>query len=219
MGNDPINGVDPTGGFFAGLCGNALAFAIGGLTLNFSAVILKASSPIDPPKFNPPFERFAAESTNVYGPANSTSNTYPDGKGGFTNHPASGAIEGNNIDLDLLLGGYFLVRGIAGSSISVAASTSTGIGYSIFSQINPKIAKQMANRGWTKSLIHNTINNPFATRAATNRATGNAATAFFEKSGSYVVKDNVTNQVIQISNKLDSKWIPDATIINPYIPK
>jgi hypothetical protein len=53
MGNDPINGVDPTGGFFAGLCGNALAFAIGGLTLNFSAVILKASSPIEPPKAGP----------------------------------------------------------------------------------------------------------------------------------------------------------------------
>src|SRR5690606_14125171 len=92
-------------------------------------------------------------------------------------------------------------------------------GSSVFSYITPKITKQMAGRGWTKELIHNTVNNPFTTRAATNRATGNAATAYFQKNGSYIVKDNVTNQVIQISNRLDPKWIPDATIINPYIPK
>lgn len=92
-------------------------------------------------------------------------------------------------------------------------------GSSIFSYITPKITKQMAGRGWTQELIHNTVNNPFTTRVATNRATGNAATAFFQKNGAYVVKDNVTNQVIQISNKLDPKWIPDATIINPFIPK
>ncbi len=77
----------------------------------------------------------------------------------------------------------------------------------------------MAGRGWTKELIHNTVNNPFTTRVATNRATGNTATAYFQKNGSYIVKDNVTNHVIQISNRLDPKWIPDATIINPFIPK
>lgn len=70
-----------------------------------------------------------------------------------------------------------------------------------------------------KGIIHETVNDPFTTRSATNRATGNAATAFFQESGSYVVKDNVTNQIIQISNRLDPNWIPDVTIINPYIPK
>ncbi len=90
---------------------------------------------------------------------------------------------------------------------------------SIFSQITPKIVKQMGRRGWTKELIHETVNNPFTTRVASNRATGNAATAYFQKNGSYIVKDNITNEIIQISNRLDPKWIPDATIINPYIPK
>ncbi|NJL12483.1 MAG: hypothetical protein HC913_05475 [Microscillaceae bacterium] len=90
---------------------------------------------------------------------------------------------------------------------------------SIFSQITPKIVKQMGRRGWTKELIHETVNNPFTTRVASNKATGNAATAYFQKNGSYIVKDNITNEVIQISNRLDSKWVPDATIINPYIPK
>jgi RHS repeat-associated protein len=90
---------------------------------------------------------------------------------------------------------------------------------SILSQITPKIAKQMGGRGWTKELVHGTVNNPFTTRLATNKATGNAATAFFTKEGSYVVRDNVTGQIIQVSNRLDPKWIPDASIINPYIPK
>ncbi len=90
---------------------------------------------------------------------------------------------------------------------------------SIFSHITPKIAKQMGGRGWTKELIHGAVNSPLTTRVATNRATGNAATAFFTKEGGYVVRDNVTGQIIQVSNRLDPKWIPDATIINPYIPK
>lgn len=90
---------------------------------------------------------------------------------------------------------------------------------SIFSQITPKIVKQMGRRGWTKELIHETVNNPFSTRVASNRATGNAATAYFQKNGSYIVKDNITNEVIQINNRLDTKWVPDATIIDPYIPK
>ncbi len=93
------------------------------------------------------------------------------------------------------------------------------VGNNVLSIITPKIAKQMAKRGWTTELVNRTINRPFTTRSATNRATGNAATAYFQKDGSYVVRDNVTNHVIQISNKLDPKWIPDATIINPYIPK
>lgn len=90
---------------------------------------------------------------------------------------------------------------------------------SVFSYITPKIIKQMLKRGWTKELIHKTVNQPFTTRLASNRATGNSATAFFQKDGSYIVKDDITNEVIQISNRLDPKWVPDATITNPYIPK
>ena len=89
---------------------------------------------------------------------------------------------------------------------------------SIFSHITSKIVRQMERRGWTRELIHETINNPFTTRVATNRATGNAATAYFEATGSYVVKDNVTNEIIQVSNRLDPNWIPDATITNLFIP-
>jgi hypothetical protein len=99
----------------------------------------------------------------------------------------------------------------AGGKTSNAAKTGT--------QLTPKIVKQMGGRGWTNELVNSTVKNPYTTRVATNKATGNAATAFFTKEGAYVVQDNVTGQIIQISNRLDPKWIPDATIINPYIPK
>ena len=89
---------------------------------------------------------------------------------------------------------------------------------SIFSYITPKIAAQMARRGWSEELIHSVVNSPFAVRTAVNRATGHAATAFFTKEGFYVVKDNITNEVIQISNRLDPGWIPDAAIVNPFKP-
>ncbi len=88
---------------------------------------------------------------------------------------------------------------------------------SIFSQVGEKVAGQMAKRGWTKELIHEVVNNPFATRAATNKATGNAATAYFTKEGGYVVKDNITSEVIKVSNKNDPNWIPDVSIINPHL--
>jgi hypothetical protein len=102
---------------------------------------------------------------------------------------------------------------------AVAAALLPGPGkFSIFSSISGKIARQLGGRGWTTQLVHRTVNKTFTTRSATNRANGNAATAYFNKNGSHVVRDNVTGQVIQISNRNDPNWIPDSTIINPYIP-
>jgi len=51
-----------------------------------------------------------------------------------------------------------------------------------------------------------------------NRATGNPATAYFNKDGSYVVVDNRTNAVVQVSDRFNQHWHPDPNIINPYIP-
>jgi hypothetical protein len=50
-------------------------------------------------------------------------------------------------------------------------------------------------------------------------ANGNSATAYFNKDGSYIVRDDVTGDVIQVSNRNDANWIPDATINDPYVPK
>jgi RHS repeat-associated protein len=109
--------------------------------------------------------------------------------------------------------------GAAGKILSVGEEIFAEGATSFFSYITPKISQQMFRRGWTSNLIHEVVNNPFTTRVARNRATENLATAFFTKEGFYVVKDNLTNEIIQISNRLDPNWIPDATIINPYIVK
>ncbi|MCL2078185.1 MAG: hypothetical protein FWH08_07270 [Oscillospiraceae bacterium] len=85
--------------------------------------------------------------------------------------------------------------------------------------VSNKISKQMSSRGWTSSTMDRVIQNPHTTRVAINKATGNNATAYYNKAGDYIVRDNITSQIIQISKLGDKNWIPDSSIINPYIPK
>ena len=77
---------------------------------------------------------------------------------------------------------------------------------------------QLNSRGWDQSSIDNVVNNPIHKSTALNRATGNPATAHFDKSGNYVVRDNVTGDLVQMSNRNDPNWIADPTITNPYSP-
>lgn len=85
--------------------------------------------------------------------------------------------------------------------------------------IGSKISKQLLERGWTKLEIIKLIEKPHTTRKAFNRITGNKATAYFTKDGYYVIRDNVTGEIVQISRKSDPNWIPDRSIVNPYFPK
>jgi len=73
----------------------------------------------------------------------------------------------------------------------------------------------MAKRGWTTQLIQKVVNNAVKIGTSINRATGNVATAYFDSSGAYVVKDNVTNEIIQISDRLDPNWTVDQSIKVP----
>lgn len=84
--------------------------------------------------------------------------------------------------------------------------------------IGEKINRQLAKRGWTLEKIKQTLDRPFTTRTSKNKANGNEATVYYNKDGSYVVIDNVTKKIIQISDRT-KPWAPDKTIINPYIPK
>lgn len=92
------------------------------------------------------------------------------------------------------------------------------IGGKIVGHISKKVGRQLAKRGWDPQLIDDVLNNPYATRPSTNRATGNSATAYFRQDGSYVIRDGVTGDIIQVSNKNDPNWIPDPAIHNPYRP-
>ena len=83
---------------------------------------------------------------------------------------------------------------------------------------------QLAQRGWSTGSINKLVNNPFTTRAATNRATGNAATAFVRADGHYVVRDNVTGELVQMSDTRFTigtgagQWVPDSSIVDAFIP-
>ena len=83
-----------------------------------------------------------------------------------------------------------------------------------------KLMNQMNSRGWTENLIKDTVDNPYTIRISINKATGNTATVFYTKQGSYVIVDDITKQIVQISDNINpSTWIPDTSIINPYKPQ
>jgi RHS repeat-associated protein len=82
-----------------------------------------------------------------------------------------------------------------------------------------KILGQLAKRGWTPKLVQRVIDRAVHTSPAINRATGNPATAYFDRSGSHVVRDNVTGNIVQVSDRLNpSGWRPDSSIVNPFVP-
>jgi hypothetical protein len=85
-------------------------------------------------------------------------------------------------------------------------------------KIEPKIEKQMSNRGWNKENIDSTIKTGKQEPAVDTRhnpATGtqnNApATKYTNPDGSYVVRNNETGDIVQISNKNKPDWIPHGT--------
>ena len=83
-----------------------------------------------------------------------------------------------------------------------------------------KVNNQMVKRGWTEDVVRNTVDKPYTTRTSVNKATGNPATVYYTKKGSYVIVDNVTKTIVQISDNINpSTWAPDTSIVNPYIPK
>jgi hypothetical protein len=128
-------------------------------------------------------------------------------------------LSGRNIIRDdILAGNTRAYNGIKSAAYITAGALSLlgSIGLRVKQgNINSKINGQMGRRGWTTSSINNTIRNPYHTSPSTNLATGNSATAFFNSDGSYVVRDNITFDIIQISNRYDPYWIPDSNITNP----
>ena len=95
---------------------------------------------------------------------------------------------------------------------------SKAIKYGSDTKTETKLSNQMNKRGWTKESVQNTVDSPYTTSPSKNLATQNSATAYYNKDGSYVILDDVTNEVVQISNCNDPNWVPDTNIQNPYKP-
>jgi filamentous hemagglutinin len=117
------------------------------------------------------------------------------------------------------VGGIIMGLGakVGDQAAGVASKSGIKSGESSFA-FGSKLQKQIPKRGWDTATIDDVIAKPHATSKATNKATGAEATAYFNKDGSYVVRDNITHEIIQVSNRNDPNWIPDPTIQNPYRP-
>ena len=92
------------------------------------------------------------------------------------------------------------------------------IKYGSESKSETKLNNQLKKRGWTQESVQDTVDNPYTTRLSKNLATQNSATVYYNKDGSYVILDDITNEIVQISNRYDPRWVPDANIQNPYKP-
>ena len=113
------------------------------------------------------------------------------------------------IDADRVFGGEGGTSTIKSSDLVFGSSTKS----------TQKLMNQMNGRGWTEDLIRNTVENPYTIRTSINKATGNSATVFYTQQGSYVIVDDVTKAIVQISDNINpSTWIPDLSIVDPYIP-
>jgi len=104
---------------------------------------------------------------------------------------------------------YSMSKGTAGNEIKFGSDTKS----------TQKLSNQMTQRGWTESTVKDTVSNPYTTRVSVNKATGNSATVYYNKAGGYVIIDDTTKAVVQVSDNINpSTWIPDPSINNPYKP-
>ena len=84
----------------------------------------------------------------------------------------------------------------------------------------PKIDKQMVKRGWTPDMINESLNNPVRTipwqdtrYLSGGGRVNDPATAYYYRGGGYVVRNNVTGDIVQVSDRNDPGWMApwDAT--------
>ena len=115
--------------------------------------------------------------------------------------------------------GYTYKTDELGRIISCEGTLKKGKGTSsTLKSLGNKTEQYVTKRGWTWDSMDDVVKKPYTTREAINKATGNPATAYYNKAGDYVVVDNVTGELVQVSKFGDTGWIPDATIKNPYKP-
>jgi len=72
--------------------------------------------------------------------------------------------------------------------------------------IGSKIARQMTQRGWTVPDIEDALANPARTAQSTDLCTGDPVTGYYSSGGGYVVRNDVTGTIVQVSNRNDPGW-------------
>ena len=92
------------------------------------------------------------------------------------------------------------------------------MGDGVVVRYSPKIRRQMERRGWADELIKDTIRSPMQTgetvdhRTVGDQKRDEPATAYFRADGSYVVRNDRTKEIVQLSDRHDPNWTPDDRI-------
>lgn len=71
-----------------------------------------------------------------------------------------------------------------------------------------KVGNQLSQRGWDNESIQEVLDKPAWQKPAPrgNLRTGNPATIYYNKDGHYVIRDDTTEEIVQISNLNDPNW-------------
>jgi len=128
----------------------------------------------------------------------------------------------------LIFGGIAIPVELAAAGAGVVAAVH-GIGMAVYIVNNPlqnsnenitipqgKV-NQVTRRGWSLEQIIEVQKNPTYTRSTANnpnvynRANGNPVTYYYRSDGHYVVIDDITHQVVQVSNTHNPGWIDEMT--------
>lgn len=134
-------------------------------------------------------------------------------------------VEQNKTEVGLFVLGTLPAGKLAKVANKVAKATNTNKvakatkklaaagGKGIKIKISEKIKKQMQKRGWTQDSIEEAINNPSTTKSATDRRhlpsgsrNNESATQYYTKDGHYVVRNDKTGDIVQVSNRNDPNW-------------
>lgn len=85
--------------------------------------------------------------------------------------------------------------------------------FRVSTKTGTKIKRQLEKRGWDKDSIDEIISKPSRTVKTKDRRYNSdvtrrddPATAYFDKDGNYVVRNNKTGDIVQISDKTDPEW-------------
>ncbi|CUH97800.1 hypothetical protein P22_3946 [Propionispora sp. 2/2-37] len=81
--------------------------------------------------------------------------------------------------------------------------------------VETKIVKQMEKRGWSNEMVDDAINNSVRTvktvdtrnNPLTGTKNNDPATAYYSKDGGYVVRNDRTGDIVQVSDRNDPNWV------------
>jgi hypothetical protein len=79
--------------------------------------------------------------------------------------------------------------------------------------IGDKIIVQLVIRGWTEQEIRVAVSRaPIGHSVDNTGGRSDPATVYGSRFGGYIVVNNITSHVVQISDKTDPGWVPDSRI-------